>query len=107
MCIDIVVYNPLAGGLFSGKYSTFDSAPTEGRFSNNTTSMGKMYRERYFRPSFQQALELIEPVVKKHDLTLILCKRYDEFAESSRHPSCLVLHHGRRVLNAMNAKLGQ
>ena len=30
--LDIVVYNPVAGGLFSGKYSTTD-VPEDGRFS--------------------------------------------------------------------------
>ena len=67
---DIVIYNPLAGGLFSGKYSTMDQ-PTEGRFSATAATTGKMYRERYFRPAFMSALEQIEPVAKKHDLTLL------------------------------------
>ena len=30
--LDIVVYNPVAGGLFSGKYKT-DEVPQDGRFS--------------------------------------------------------------------------
>jgi len=41
--LDIVVYNPLAGGLFSGKVKSHDVKPTEGRFSDNAKS-GGMYR---------------------------------------------------------------
>ena len=34
--LDVVIYNPIGGGLFSGKYSALDlnNAPTEGRFSD-------------------------------------------------------------------------
>ena len=42
--IDVVVYNPIAGGLFSGKYKTSD-IPPEGRFSNAVGPMGEMYRK--------------------------------------------------------------
>ena len=68
--IDIVVYNPLAGGILSGKYTTMDT-PDEGRFSATNASQGAMYRERYFRPSFLKALEMIEPAAKQHQLSLI------------------------------------
>lgn len=43
--LDIVVYNPIAGGLFSGKIKSQDMTPAEGRFSDNA-AMGKMYRGR-------------------------------------------------------------
>ena len=36
--IDVVIYNPLAGGLFSGKIKTND-VPTEGRFSDSSRSI--------------------------------------------------------------------
>ncbi|KAL3479768.1 NADP-dependent oxidoreductase domain-containing protein [Aspergillus californicus] len=66
--IDIVVYNPLAGGIFSGKYKTKD-IPAEGRYSDKAAS-GSMYRKRYFRDATFDALAIIEPVVQKHGLTL-------------------------------------
>lgn len=71
--LDIVVYNPVAGGLFSGKYSAADlkSNPQEGRFSDAVGIMGQRYRERYFKDSTFASLELIESAVKKHDLTMI------------------------------------
>lgn len=68
--IDIVVYNPLAGGLFSGKYTTLDT-PEEGRFSATNSRQGAMYRDRYFKPPIIEALKVIEPIVKEHNLTLI------------------------------------
>ncbi|GES59250.1 aflatoxin B1-aldehyde reductase [Aspergillus terreus] len=66
--IDIVIYNPLAGGLFSGKYKTQD-IPAEGRYSDQS-STGQMYRNRYFKDATFDALRLIEPVVAKHGLTM-------------------------------------
>lgn len=68
--LDIVVYNPIAGGLFSGKIKSKDMTPAEGRFSD-TAASGKMYRGRYFRDSTFQALQTIETAVEKHGLTMI------------------------------------
>ncbi|KAL5364087.1 NADP-dependent oxidoreductase domain-containing protein [Aspergillus floccosus] len=66
--IDIVIYNPLAGGLFSGKYKSQD-IPVEGRYSDQS-SHGQLYRSRYFKDATFDALRLIEPVVAKHGLTM-------------------------------------
>ncbi|KAH1679964.1 hypothetical protein KXX46_007982 [Aspergillus fumigatus] len=66
--LDIVVYNPLAGGLFSGKYKIKD-IPAEGRYSNQS-STGALYRGRYFKDATFDALRLIEPVAQKHGLTM-------------------------------------
>ncbi|KAF1815615.1 Aldo/keto reductase [Eremomyces bilateralis CBS 781.70] len=68
--LDIVVYNPLAGGLFSGKYKTKE-IPKEGRYSEAGGKMGSNYRNRYFKDSIFDALRILEPVVQKHDLTLL------------------------------------
>lgn len=68
--LDIVVYNPLAGGIFSGKYKSTE-APTEGRYSDRSGTMGSMYRARYFKDQTFEALRLIQPVVEKHNLTLL------------------------------------
>ncbi|MCJ1381843.1 hypothetical protein MMC17_004955 [Xylographa soralifera] len=67
--IDVVVYNPLAGGIFSGKYKSHE-VPTEGRYSD-TAKSGGMYRKRYFRDATFEALRMIEPVAQKHNLTLL------------------------------------
>jgi len=68
--LDIVVYNPLAGGLFSGKIKSKDLVPEEGRYSDTARS-GKLYRDRYFRDSTFHALKIVEEAAEKAGLTLI------------------------------------
>ncbi|KAI9767755.1 MAG: hypothetical protein M1840_005436 [Geoglossum simile] len=67
--IDIVVYNPLAGGFLSGKYKTTD-VPLDGRFSNASGIIGSIYRKRFFKDTHLEALRVVEPVVQAHNLTL-------------------------------------
>lgn len=67
--IEIVIYNPLAGGIFSGKYKTRE-IPAEGRYSDGQ-NLGARYRVRYFKDSVFDALKIVEPVAEKHKLTLI------------------------------------
>ncbi|OGE56226.1 hypothetical protein PENARI_c003G08678 [Penicillium arizonense] len=87
--LDIVIYNPLAGGLFSGKYKTRD-IPAEGRYSD-ASSTGTNYRNRYFRDATFEALSLIEPVVEKHGLTLL-----ETALRWVRHHSALRMDNGGR-----------
>ncbi|KUI65478.1 Aflatoxin B1 aldehyde reductase member 2 [Cytospora mali] len=68
--LDIVVYNPLAGGLLSGKIKSKDITPPEGRFSDAAAS-GKVYRGRYFRDSTFQALQLVEQAVEGAGLSMV------------------------------------
>jgi aryl-alcohol dehydrogenase-like predicted oxidoreductase len=44
--IGVICYNPLAGGMLTGKYKSLD-APTSGRF-NLGGPTGKLYRDRYW-----------------------------------------------------------
>ena len=67
--IDVVIYNPLAGGLFSGKIKSAE-VPQEGRYSD-TSKSGAMYRKRYFKDATFDALRVIEPVAQKHKLTML------------------------------------
>lgn len=68
--LDIVVYNPIAGGILSGKYKS-DEVPKEGRFSDSAVS-GKIYRSRYFNDGTWQAIEIIEKAIAKHPgLTMV------------------------------------
>lgn len=67
--LDVVVYNPLAAGLFSGKIKTAE-IPSEGRFSDQG-GLGGFARRRYFRDATFDALRLIEPVAQKHNLTML------------------------------------
>ncbi|KAI0133989.1 aflatoxin B1 aldehyde reductase member 3 [Xylariales sp. AK1849] len=68
--LDIVVYNPIAGGLFSGKIKSKDMAPTEGRFSDQAGT-GVNYRGRYFKDSTFHALEIVEKATEKAGLSMI------------------------------------
>ncbi|EED21513.1 aflatoxin B1-aldehyde reductase GliO-like, putative [Talaromyces stipitatus ATCC 10500] len=66
--ISLVIYNPLAGGLFSGKIKSKDIKPEEGRFSDVAIS-GPRYRERYFKDETFKALQIIENTASKNNLT--------------------------------------
>lgn len=64
--LDIVVYNPLAGGLLSGRITSKAVVPDEGRFSGPAGSFGAIYRGRYFKESTFQALQMMEEAVERH-----------------------------------------
>src|ERR1700732_1819675 len=68
--LDIVIYNPICGGLFSGKYKTSD-IPSSGRFSDSARRLGELYRSRYFKEPIFEALRIIELAVEKAGLTMI------------------------------------
>ena len=75
--IDIVAYNPIGGGLFSGKYKP-NEIPKVGRFSDvsenfsdDLARQGKLYRERYLQQQQHDAIAHLDPVVRSHGLTLI------------------------------------
>ncbi|CAI7566582.1 unnamed protein product [Penicillium pancosmium] len=69
--LEIVIYNPLAGGVLSGKYKAdaISQAPTEGRFSDKNTT-GALYRKRYMNQPILDAVNLISPIAVKYNLTL-------------------------------------
>ncbi|OCL09234.1 Aldo/keto reductase [Glonium stellatum] len=68
--LDLVIYNPVAGGLFTGKIKSKE-VPTSGRYSDKDSRMGGMYRFRYFKDATFDALALIEPVVEKYGLSML------------------------------------
>ncbi|KAJ4292586.1 hypothetical protein N0V90_009249 [Kalmusia sp. IMI 367209] len=64
--LDIVTYNGLAGGLLTGKYKAGQTdAP------GSLTTVDHVYRKRYIRNGYLDALNVIEPIVTAHGLTLI------------------------------------
>lgn len=67
--IVFIAYNPLAAGLFSGKYTTLET-PAEGRFSSSS-SIGKMYQDRFLKQSHLDALAIVEPMSNKYGIPLI------------------------------------
>ncbi|KAJ8594686.1 Aldo/keto reductase [Rhizopogon salebrosus TDB-379] len=66
----LVIYNPLAGGLFAGKVlSTEEEAPEGGRFDPNSR-MGQMYRARYLKEGYLKALGVVKATADEHGLRL-------------------------------------
>lgn len=52
-----------SGGFFAGKVTSVNDSPPEGsRFDPKAGGMGKMYRARYLKDGFFQALPLIKEV---------------------------------------------
>jgi aryl-alcohol dehydrogenase-like predicted oxidoreductase len=64
-----VIFNPLAGGLLTGKYSATRSATAGGRFSSE--ERGEMYRDRYWKDSVFAAIGRLSEIAAESDLTLI------------------------------------
>jgi len=58
-------YNPLAGGILTGKYRDFQSAPTQGRFTVRPN-----YRERYWKETVFEALSVLTVVCQRAELPL-------------------------------------
>ena len=68
--LDIVIYNPIAGGLLSGKIKSLDQVPDEGRFSDKAVS-GKLYRTRYYRDSTFKAVQIVEKAAADAGLSMV------------------------------------
>ncbi len=67
--VGLMVYNPLAGGLLSGKYET-GQAPAEGtRFTLGNAAA--MYRERYWQEAQFAAVEHLKAEVEKRGFDLV------------------------------------
>jgi 1-deoxyxylulose-5-phosphate synthase len=60
----VIPYNPLAGGLLTGKYRK-DSAPAEGRFTQSVGVAGKMYHDRYWHEREFETIETLRGIVEK------------------------------------------
>ena len=59
-------YNPLAGGLLSGRYGKFEDAPTDGRFTHRPN-----YQKRYWKRSFFEAVDLLKEACEARGITLV------------------------------------
>ena len=59
-------YNPMAGGLLTGRYEKFEEAPTDGRFTHRPN-----YQNRYWKKSFFDAVDLLKAVCEKNGITTI------------------------------------
>ena len=53
-------YNPLAGGLLTGKYDSIEDDREEGRFGKKSPISGAMYSARYWKAEIFKAVDLIK-----------------------------------------------
>lgn len=60
-------YNPLAGGLLTGRYGQ-ESSPEEGRFA--TSALSGMYRERYWRDELFAAVESLRKLAAEAGVSM-------------------------------------
>lgn len=58
-------FNPLAGGLLTGKHAHFEDTPLSGRFERL-----KSYRDRYWKKTYFDALELIKSKCEEEGVTM-------------------------------------
>ena len=59
-------YNPMCGGLLTGRYGGYDEAPTDGRFTHRPN-----YRGRYWKKSFFDGVEIIRAAAERHGITSV------------------------------------
>lgn len=59
-------YNPMCGGLLTGRYRKFEDIPMDGRFTHRPN-----YQGRYWKKSFFEGVEVIKKAAEKHGITSI------------------------------------
>lgn len=59
-------YNPMCGGLLTGRYGKFEETPTDGRFTHRPN-----YQNRYWKKSYFDAVDVIREATEKHGITTI------------------------------------
>jgi aryl-alcohol dehydrogenase-like predicted oxidoreductase len=61
----LIPFNPLAGGLLSGKYKQGDT-PEKGRFSAELGGFGQAYRARYWHEREFETVTTVQEIAKQH-----------------------------------------
>lgn len=67
--ISFYAYNPLAGGILSGKYNRDDN-PKSGRFDIKS-KWGQMYRDRFWNDIIFDAIDEINLLLSSHDISIL------------------------------------
>ncbi|KAH9886970.1 Aldo/keto reductase [Cubamyces lactineus] len=68
--IAFYAFNPLGGGLFTGRYHSAKDQVEPGSRFDPSRNIGKLYRARYWQEPYFRALEQIDAVAQKHGLTM-------------------------------------
>ena len=64
--IRFYAYNPMAGGLLTGRYGKFEDIPMGGRFTHRPN-----YQNRYWKKSYFDAVDMIKAAAERHGITSI------------------------------------
>ena len=99
-------YNPMCGGLLTGRYGKFEDAPTDGRFTHRPN-----YQKRYWKKNFFEAVDLIREAAEKHGITTIEATyrwlAYHSMLDSERGDAILIgaskLNHLKQNMEAVKA----
>ncbi|MFO0842743.1 MAG: aldo/keto reductase [Gemmataceae bacterium] len=67
--VGLIAYNPLAGGMLSGKYTDVGEPPTGTRFSLGKT--GELYRERYWHRAQLEAVRQLKAHFDRKGVSLV------------------------------------
>ena len=99
-------YNPMAGGLLTGRYGKFEDAPTEGRFTHRPN-----YQGRYWKKSYFDAVEIIKEASSKYGISPIEATyrwlAYHSMLNGNRGDAILIgaskLHHLQQNMETVKA----
>ncbi|KAF9368352.1 hypothetical protein CPC16_005433, partial [Podila verticillata] len=69
--IDFYAYNPIAGGLLSGRYNFGENDGKEGGRFDVKTGYGKMYRDRFWNSLFFETIGNLSKAAEENHLTLL------------------------------------
>ena len=59
-------YNPMCGGLLTGRYGKFEDTPADGRFTHRPN-----YQGRYWKKSFFDGVGVIKEAAEKHGISSV------------------------------------
>ncbi|KAF7319157.1 Aldo-ket-red domain-containing protein [Mycena chlorophos] len=68
--ISFYAFSPLAGGFFTGKYTSMQTKAEDGSRLDPNDMHGSSLRSKYWNEPHFAALAVIDPVIKKHNLTM-------------------------------------
>lgn len=95
--IHTTVYNPLAGGLLTGRHRFEEAPPAGTRFDDN-----RLYRQRYWSPPLFEAVEALRAIAADEGLDLVtLC-----YAFLLGHPGVDSVLVGPATVEHLDAALG-
>lgn len=102
--IRFYAFNPMAGGLLTGRYSRYEDTPTDGRFTHRPN-----YQARYWKESYFKAVEVIKKTAEKYGITSIEATyrwlAYNSMLDGNRGDAILIgaskIEHMLQNMNAL------